>query len=292
MDERYHEFLLAGSRAGLRYTLAGPPHAPAGRSGSRLANRPGSSLEFMDHRAYRPGDDIRRIDWAAYGRTDRLVLKLYREEVLPHVDILIDGSRSMRLAGTAKAEATLGLAALVATAAESAGFARAAWLAAETWTAVPGSGGPPVAWDGLAFDYAGSPGDSFDRAPPVLRPHGLRVLLSDLLWVGDPEPLLARLADRAAAVVVVQVLAAEDADPAARGNARLVDAESGQIREVFVDAAARRTYAARLAEHQQHWNRAARRAGAVLVTVVAERVVRGWDLGDLVAAGILEASAR
>ncbi|MEJ0091561.1 MAG: hypothetical protein WDM80_17670 [Limisphaerales bacterium] len=49
--------------------------------------------------------------------TDRLTVKLYREEVTPHLDLILDGSRSMNLDGTAKASAVAKLSALLATAA-------------------------------------------------------------------------------------------------------------------------------------------------------------------------------
>ena len=37
----------------------------------------GESMEFMDHREYQPGDDLRRLDWAAYARSDKMIVKLY-----------------------------------------------------------------------------------------------------------------------------------------------------------------------------------------------------------------------
>jgi hypothetical protein len=55
-----------------------------------------------------------------------------------------------------------------------------------------------------------------------------------------------------------------------------------------VDAAAARRYREALARHQENWQRACRQAGAVLTTVVAERVLRDWDLSELVAAEVLK----
>ena len=51
-----------------------------GLSGSRKSNAKGNSVEFSDFREYRLGDDIRRIDWNAYGRFDKLYVKLFMEE--------------------------------------------------------------------------------------------------------------------------------------------------------------------------------------------------------------------
>jgi hypothetical protein len=50
---------------------------------------------------------------AIYARSDRLIVKLFREEVTPHLDLILDGSRSMNLADTAKAGAVARLAALL-----------------------------------------------------------------------------------------------------------------------------------------------------------------------------------
>jgi len=48
-----------------------------GRGGSRKSTAKGSSVEFSDFREYMPGDDIRRIDWNAYGRSEKLFIKLF-----------------------------------------------------------------------------------------------------------------------------------------------------------------------------------------------------------------------
>src|SRR6056297_2245211 len=97
MIDHTTKYLLAGQQAGARYCLAGPRRAPQGTAGAQLGRLAGESMEFMDHREYQPGDDLRRLDWAAYGRSDKMIVKLYRQEVCPHLDLVIDGSRSMVL---------------------------------------------------------------------------------------------------------------------------------------------------------------------------------------------------
>ncbi len=56
----------------------------------------GQSVEFVDHRAYTPGDDPRHIDWKVLGRADRVVLKRFEEETNLRGHILLDSSESMR----------------------------------------------------------------------------------------------------------------------------------------------------------------------------------------------------
>lgn len=99
--------------------------------------------------------------------------------------------------------------------------------------------------------------------------------------------MLAQFAERATAVIVIQVLAEADVDPTERGNIRLIDSETDQVQEIFVDAAAERRYRDALARHQESWHLAAKQTGAVMTTVVAEEILRDWRLETLVATGVL-----
>jgi uncharacterized protein (DUF58 family) len=68
----------------------------AGRDrADRLARKRGRGLEFADHRPYAAGDDIRHIDWKAYKRLNRLLLRLFDEEQDLPVYLFLDASRSM-----------------------------------------------------------------------------------------------------------------------------------------------------------------------------------------------------
>jgi uncharacterized protein (DUF58 family) len=287
MQEEWRGFLAEGEREGMRHALGLPRHAPLGLAGGTLSQRAGSSLEFKDHRGYEPGDDLRHIDWNAYARSDQLSVKLYREEVTPRVDVVIDGSRSMALEESDKLRATLALAGFFAAAADNAGFRHAAWLLGEELRAVGNGSGPPTTWEDLSFDAAGPPTPAAMRGGAGWRPGGVRILLSDLLWEGDPPQFVRPFAERAAVAVVVQVLARADVEPPEGQSLRLVDVETGLIREIHIDAVAARGYRTALARHQQHWHEACRQAGALMTTVVAEDVLRDWALEELVAAEVL-----
>lgn len=58
----------------------------------------GASVEFIEHRQYYPGDEIRHIDWRAYGKTDRYFIKEFEEETNLRCYVLVDGSGSMAYA--------------------------------------------------------------------------------------------------------------------------------------------------------------------------------------------------
>ncbi len=78
-----------------RIRLASRLKLNSGMGGSRKSSAKGSSVEFADFREYMLGDDIRRIDWNAYGRMDRLFIKLFQEEKEGRFHVLLDCSGSM-----------------------------------------------------------------------------------------------------------------------------------------------------------------------------------------------------
>jgi uncharacterized protein (DUF58 family) len=67
--------------------------------GIHRSARKGLSLDFAQHRAYQPGDDLRRIDWKAYARTDRFYVKEYDADTNAGVIFALDVSGSMDFAG-------------------------------------------------------------------------------------------------------------------------------------------------------------------------------------------------
>lgn len=64
-------------------------------SGLHRSPHKGFSVEFAEHREYTPGDDIRHLDWVAWGRTDRYYIKQYEQETNLRAYILLDVSNSM-----------------------------------------------------------------------------------------------------------------------------------------------------------------------------------------------------
>jgi uncharacterized protein (DUF58 family) len=58
----------------------------------------GFAIEFAEHRPYSPGDEIRRIDWMAFARTDRLYVKLHEQQTNLRCQVILDASCSMNYA--------------------------------------------------------------------------------------------------------------------------------------------------------------------------------------------------
>lgn len=72
------------------------------KMGGRITRRTGSSVEFSDYKEYKPGDDIRFIDWNIYGRLDKMLVKLFFNEENLSSYILLDCSSSMNFGNPSK----------------------------------------------------------------------------------------------------------------------------------------------------------------------------------------------
>ena len=270
MNAAFRQSLQDGEKLGARYALRVPQVAASGIIGSRSGRRAGSSIDFQDYREYQPGDDLRFIDWGIYARSDRLTVKLFREEVTPHLDLILDGSRSMNLEETAKADSAAKLAALLATAAANAQCTQAVWLSSEGFQRLANDSLTPSAWDKLELESRRTPEQALEIMAPKFRRLAVRVFISDLLWPGDPVPLLRRLREGAAALFVIQLLAGADATPPDHGNMCVVDSETGEESEIYIDSGIAKQYSENLQRLQQSWADACRQCGVQMTTLIAE----------------------
>lgn len=285
MPVGHREAIAEGERIGSEYLLVPPRTMLAGGLGARIGRRAGGSLEFRDHRDYEPGDDLRHLDWSIFARTDRLTVKQFHEEISLFLDLIVDGSRSMALGE--KGSAALALAAFFASAARTAGLQYALRIARGDLELVSRGASRPTEWRDLHLDHAGSPAAAVAAGAATLRPLSVRVFISDLLWPGEPQALAAALGHGAAAVIIVQLLGADEIEPDLRGGWRLVDVESGDFSEIVVDADAIAQYRDALARHRALWDDAARGVRALVVRGVAEEVRRRLVFDELAAAEIL-----
>jgi uncharacterized protein (DUF58 family) len=226
--------------------------------GERRSPRRGHSVEFADYRAYGHGDDLRYVDWNIYGRLERLHVKLFVDEEDLCLHLLVDASASMRFGAPSKLEyalrtaAALGFVGLVNHERVGVGILRE--RASEGWppsrgrnqvvgllnflTAVVPTG--PTRLNEALADYAA-------RA----REPGLAVLISDLLDPHGFEAGIRTLLERRYDVHLVHLLAPDEVNPELGGDMRLEDAETGEVRDITVDADTIRGYRERLSQFLQ-----------------------------------------
>jgi uncharacterized protein (DUF58 family) len=248
--------------------------ARSGGGGDHLARRRGGSAEFLEHRAYAPGDDLRRMDWLAFARTGDPVFKLFRAEEDAVVRLLVDASRSMEHGKPTKMDAAKRLAASVGYMA-LAGSERAQVLAARSGldrTREPVRGRSSVQKLLRQLEEVGPEGETdLARAVDAVvqrseRP-GMLVVLSDFFDPGPFDAAIGRAASAGHDVALVQVLAPEELSPAYEGDLALEDVETGAVVEVTVDARAVDAYLARLGGLFASLHALAKRLGATYVRI-------------------------
>jgi len=231
--------------------------ARSGGGGDHTAKRRGSSAEFLEHRPYAPGDDLRRIDWLAYARTGEPMFKLFRAEEDVVVRLVVDASASLDDSEIAHGPTKLEIARRIAAAI---GYMA---LADSERTQVLGAS------DGLTF--VSEPTRGRNALPRLLREldrvtvsdktdlsraieqtvvrsprPGMLVVISDFMDSGPFDAAITRAAGAGHDVALVQVLSREEVEPRWDGDYALVDAESGASVEVTMDASALEAYLARL----------------------------------------------
>ncbi len=270
-------------RIGAAHHLALLSQPQRGAAGERMASGTGSSLEFQDRRAYQAGDDVRHLDWRAFARSDQLLVRQYREEVLPRVEIVLDTSRSMAVE-EAKAQLAVDVAAILALAGRGAGFQVAVALAGDAGEVV----------DASRFEELGSTFEARSAWPPALesalgglRAGSMRVLVSDFLFPHSAAELVRPIAARGRGLALVQVLGGEDVEPPPGAALRLIDSESGSARDLVLDRRAVERYRERLRRLSGGLEEECRRAGARFVAVTA-RIETAALARELARAGLID----
>ena len=246
-------------------------------------------MDFQDHRAYSPGDDPRHINWQAYARTGSYTMKLFREEVRPMVDLILDASESMFF-DEKKAIRTAELFYLITESSQAIGASIAvhavrgdatltldpATLRSHEWL--------DIARSLPAVNSANAP--DFVRLP--LRANAIRVFLSDLLFPADPEPILRQLGQRHGSVVVFSPFLESEARPAWSGNYEFIDPERKSQHPHRIEPATLRRYQEAYASHFALWKQHAQRHQAAFVRIPVEEDLATALFRAAIPAGALE----
>lgn len=255
-----------------------------GLAGGRLGKGTGSSLEFQDRRDYSLGDDVRHLDWRAYARTDQLMVKLYREEIAPRVEVLLDLSRSMNV-HPEKAQLACDLAFLLVRSAHEDGYQAKLVALGDRPELLPLG---RLEGSGVEFEGRAPLAATLEQARPLIRAGSLRLFVSDFLFPHDAGSLLRPLALRAGGFAAVQVLSHEDAEPEVGRALRLVDAESDETLDLVLDPASVKAYRDRLARLTGALHEESRRLGAHFARLTTAKPLAIQCREELVPLSILE----
>ena len=192
----------------------------------------GFSAEFSQYRHYRPGDDLKYLDWKAFARTDRLYTRQFRETTNLSALFVIDVSRSMNFAG--KFDLARQVTSILGTLVLDQGDAAGVLAVDDRARLVPPRSGhhhlrvflSQVAQ--LTPTGGASLGDALRQAASVMKRRGLVIVVSDFYEEEEALPQVRRLARMGHDVVVVHTLAREELALDMGGAAEFVDLESGR----------------------------------------------------------------
>lgn len=226
----------------------------------------GNSLEFEDHRAYAPGDDLRHLDWTAYARTDQLLMKQHRHEAAPQVDLAFDLSASHWLYPL-KAARFFELLAFSLQSALQCRSGLRLWAVGQSVEAcsmealmearLPAQLGRPV---------SGAP--ALDRVP--WRQDALRVWISDLLFPIPSTHWFAQLGGRRGRGLVLCPVCREESHPDWVGPCVFKDVESHHQLDQLMNAEVQTRYQKAYRGHFTFLREAALRAGVSFACIEAE----------------------
>lgn len=270
------------------------PRLSSYQQGERRSSRRGSSLEFVDHREYVHGDDLRQIDWNVYGRLNQLVLKRYEDENRLHVHLILDASRSMAWGNPRKLTYACHLAAALGYTALSSADRLEVHVPGTTEDHLgPGSGRGTVTvlWQFLerVGDGAGTDSSLLAQALQAVgkrQKRALVLILSDC-FDASYEQVVVVLRQRRHEVALLQILSPEELQPTLEGDFRLVDSETEDAVEVTLDRRALEAYQRRLTEWLESIRSFCQRQGANYCLVNTGKPLAQVLFRDLPEHGIL-----
>lgn len=260
--------------------------------GERRSLNRGRSPEFADFRSYTPGDDYRLIDWNAYARLDRFMLRLFvAEEELP-MNLFVDLSGSMDWGQPNKAVTARRLAGAIAYVA----LAALDRVRLTVFANGPTSGGAPHRGRHAAQELfariqsfpVGGPTDYGRLVWPISRQRpGMTVLITDGLGESPIEPAITALQLARQEGAVLQLLAPQEITPDWTGDARLKDAETGIEREFTATPATQGAYRSALARRSGDIEQAARRRGLRFARLTTDEPIEDMVQRTLRRVGLL-----
>lgn len=223
------------------------PGLIGGHNSSRFA---GAGLEFLDHRNFHSGDDLRAVNWRAYMRLEKLFLKMFQVEPRVPVRVLVDISKSMTTGEPSKFLYARRLAAAMC----YVGLVKLDTITLQPFSSklhdsfICGGGRHrfmPAADFLTALQPAEGPSDFLSCSKAFIGKYvqrGLLIVISDFLDDQDCVKPLQYLADYGHELMLIQTYAQEDRIPPWKGELDLEDAETGQHVELSFDDDALKGY--------------------------------------------------
>ena len=264
-----------------------------GMQGGRKSSAKGSSLEFSDFREYEPGDDFRRIDWTAYGRLDKLFVKVFMEEKEALFNLFVDTSKSMGFGSPSKGKTSLQMVAALAYIimarqdkvnirllgeASNAAFTE---IKVNQGTGKAGFHQMLTNLSDTSFSSSDNMCDQLLRAP--IQGKGVSIIFSDFLFqegLASLEKALSYLRYKKQHIILVQVLSKEEREPEDVGDFEFIDSETGGKVRLSLNPKMLKAYKMRLQEYRNQLETLARKYNTKVVMISAESDIETIILKD------------
>lgn len=240
--------------------------------GHNISRFAGPGQEFLDHRNFHQGDDLRAVNWRAYMRFERLFLKMFQIEPRVPVRLLLDISTSMTAGAGPRDLTKFDYGRRLAAALAYVGLVRLDSILLQPFSArlldpFLCSGGRhrfQPAENYLRELKAEGRTNYFETARQYLSTYpqrGLTIIISDFLDDADCFHPLQYMADFGHELLLIQLWGEEDRDPIGQGEVELIDAESGTHVKIALDRQACEAYTEAFDEHAEELKKLAMRNG-------------------------------
>lgn len=231
---------------------------PSRHRGEHRARKRGSGIELADYRPYVDGDDTRDVDWKAFLRLDKLVLRIFDEEADLPVYLFVDRSASMAFGDPTKFDFARKMAgALAYIGLMNHDLVSIVWYDGRVGELMPAKRGRNQIFRAFRFLDGGKAGGETSLAACFRayfgsrRKRGLAVVLSDLMDGDDLLTAFDACRYQKHDLFVAQVLSPEELDPTLPDEALLTDSEDGSERRVRVTPRLLTRYTEALEEHRR-----------------------------------------
>jgi uncharacterized protein (DUF58 family) len=265
------------------------PGLVGGHNISRLA---GPGQEFLDHRHFHHGDDLRAVNWRAYLRLEKLFLKMFQVEPRLPVRLLLDCTQSMATGEIAKFQYARRLAAALC----YVGLVRLDTICIQPFGEHLGDsflcgGGRHRFSPAVNFITNLTPSGKtnyFQIAREFIAKFpqpGLLIIISDFIDDSGCERPLQFLADFGHELMLVHIWSDEDREPPWEGQLDLLDAETGSTLEIGFDDASRRDYTVAFDDYARSVQRVGLRNGGRYVGFSTNITIEEAVFGPIVRSG-------
>jgi len=259
--------------------------------GHNMSRFAGAGQEFLDHRNFHHGDDLRAVNWRAYLRLEKLFLKMFQVEPRVPVRLLLDLSDSMLAHGAQKFDYARRLACALC----YVGLVRHDTIEIHGFTnrltnRVFSTGGRhriSAVMDSVAQMDARGRTDYQAMVREFIGSYsqrGLVIVISDFLDDNGCERSLQYLVDFGHELMLLQIWSDEDRTPPWVGELELQDAETGQALKLDFDEAARQRYTNAFDEYSSALQKIAMRSGGRYAGIATSQSLESVIFGELVKA--------